>query len=649
MSLPKLVPQTLRIGGRFSIKNQVFEITHVNAHMVRYASCQGGRPLVMPTDKFWELVDQDVIGFLSQADQGTSINSGAMRLSTLSDADRNELMRRIDYIKEAMRTTRKYCSKKNLIRAILFVQKKISDISPPGKSTLARWISQYIASNLDVMSIAPRHQFKGRHEKRFSIEIEMVIDHALNIDYLTENRCSAVQLYTNIIGRLSEAFPPIHIEDFPSLRTIHRRVNELDPYLVARQRLGKKYADSQFRAAGASIKSDRLMEIVMMDGHKMDVLVVDGDTGEVLGRPFLVCLFDICTRTVVGWHISLLPFCSTTALAAIKDMCSRNPLSGPGGVPESITPDNGPDLASQALRNLCMKLGIHITPAKTYTPDDKANLERFFRTLNTCLIHMLDGTTFSSLSDRGDYDSVAKATITLEKLHKWVEKWLTTVYHVKKHSTTRRVPALHWRDQQNDMPIMHFPSEEIDVIARVACRRKISNGRVIHDNLIYKSDALRTLESRKQSDVVVLTNELDLSYVYVYSESDPRALVRADGVDMAYMAGLTKYEHEECKKTVKAMEEKDRLELGIHLYEIARWQLWKEIHSEPNTLSAKKLALLTQGAGKQTTATSKLSQLDNHVVSTVFNEIILLNPSAGSIAGFDGETIDEVDVEMIEL
>ncbi len=608
-----LVQHTLKPGIRFALKNQACEVSFADANVVRYAPCHGGRAYMMPTNTLWELVDAGKIGFLSQSNDEAEHDPLRLRLTNLDEAARLEMMRRFKYIQQILKAKSRSLSKSNLLHAINVIAERLEDASPPSKSTLARWVKRYVVAGADALALAPLHQYKGCRDKKLTLEVETTIRRSLLDDYLADSRPSVEQVYANVVGRINEdATVPPEERSYVSKRTMYRRAKDLDPYIVCLKREGKRVADARFRAAGASIQASRLMEMVMMDGHKMDLLVVDGETGEVLGRPYLVCLFDVATRAVVGWYISLLPFCATTALAAIKDMCSRDPMKGPGGVAERILPDNGTDLASQALRNLCMRLGMHIDPAKSYCPDDKANIERFFRTVNTQLVHTLAGTTFSSLEERGDYDSVAKATVTLARLRQLFNQWLTTVYHRAKHSTTRRVPEKLWRDQQATMPILSFPAEDIDVIARVVCKRMISNGSVIVDYLRYKSDALRTLEIRGQRNVVVLTDELDLSHVFVYLESDPKTLYRADGVDMRYMAGLTKYEHDKCQAALNAMAAKDREELGIHAYEIARWNLWKEIHDLPKSVSAKKLALLTQGKGRRSTAESTMENLKSH-------------------------------------
>lgn len=603
-----LSPQKLSIGTRFSLKNQAFEITFIDAVTVRYASCAGGRINAMPTTSFWEFIDSGVVGFLDKSHNVPSLEKG-YGLSRLSDTEQEQMLTRYKFVQEAMRCTQRIHSRKNLKRAIETVSSANEFAARPGTSTLSRWIQRFISSGCDVTSLVPRHAEKGYRQRRFSIDIEHIINIAIRDDFLTSSRATVRQVHANIIGRALEyGLKPDEVS-LPSSRTIYRRINELDPYITALKRNGKRYADLRFRAAGTSIETSRLMELVMMDGHRMDVIVIDKETGEVLGRPYLVCLFDVHTRAVVGWHISLIPFCATTALAAIKDMCSRNPLSGPGGVPETIITDNGPDLVSNALRNLLSKLGIHVQSSKTYCPDDKAFLERFFRTLCTQLVHILKGSTFSSPTQRGDYDSVANASISLEDLRSYFKQWLEETYHQAIHSGTNRAPALAWRDKQAEMPILSYAKEDLDAIARISYRRKINNGRVIVDNLAYKSDALATFEMRGQQNVTVMVDEMNLEYVYVSVDDQPRSLVRADCVKQNYANQLTKYEHQKVQEELAKLSQTDRDELGVHAHEIARWRLWNTIHQLPNSKSTRQLKSLEKAQIEGTKAKMRRAAL----------------------------------------
>jgi len=592
-----LIQQELRIGTRFAMRNEVFEVAFTDNTVIRYSSVNGGRPKSIPTLSFWQLEAEGVIGFVGEAlPAGTS--QQVIGLHQLSNAQRDEMLRRKRYVDAVLFCRRQPLAKKNICQAIKYVRDELNDPRPPGISTLARWVHEYRISNYNIRVLVPRHDRKGPQFTRLPLEVELIVGSNL-CSYVDDRSLSGEDLRCHVVahikrfGLLSTSRKP------PSKSTIYRRIKSLDPYLVALKRYGKHRADREHLAAGVGIETTRPMEVVMIDGHIMDVIVIDPSTGEPLGRPYLVCLFDVNTRCVVGWYISLMPFCATTALAALKHACTRNPAAGPGGIPECILPDLGRDLISHAMRNFCKALGIHLAPAKAYCPDDKAHLERFFRTLNMMLVHKLAGTTFSNPEDRDEYDSNAMAKYTLTQVQELFEKWLTTVYEIHVHSGIGRAPRLEWRDKQIQWPITMLSVEEADVLARVAHSRTISNGRVVVDYLSYKSNALSMLEAKGMRSVTVLVNELDLSHVYITHESDPQLLIRADSTKRKYTQELTQYEHDEVKKQLKVTTLRDLAEIGEYAYEIARWEMWESIHKINTSRAGKRLKALRQKASEK--------------------------------------------------
>jgi putative transposase len=601
--MSELAPHALVPGVRFALKNTAYEVSFVDGGKIRYASCKGGKQHQIPLTVFWKLVEEEEIGFLELGATNLSQRTDGPVSRVLTDAAREEIIRRIAYVKRALESRRHPTARSNLNRAIVGCYEQEVEREAltgkkagrkPGVSTLARWVKCFINSGNSPMSLAPKIARCGGRLLKYPLAVENVITRAIAEHYLTEERPSGKQVHCNVIGMLLDEGYCTSGTGLPSERTMYRRIAALDPYVVALKRNGKRHADMRFRAAGTSFETTRAMEIVMIDGHRMDVIIVDGDTGESLGRANLVCLLDVETRAIIGWHISLLPFCSSTALAAIKDACSRDPANGPGGIPESIVPDNGRDLVSIAIRSLCAKLALHFAPAKTYAPDDKAHLERFFGTLNEQLIHLLPGTTFSSPTDRGDYDSKKLACCSLGKLRELFQNWLETVYHVHIHSATSRAPILAWRDRQAESPILHFSRMEMEAIARIPHSRTVNNGRVRLHDLEYKSHLLATWEAQGKQHVTVLSDELDLGFVYVFHASNPSDLVRADCCKERYAAGLTKYEHDLVKSRVKALAEKDRRELGAYAYEVARWRLWNEIQGLKTQFAARQMERIAQ-------------------------------------------------------
>jgi putative transposase len=597
----------ISIGTRFYLNNTKFEIAFFNASRVRYAACDGGKPRTLPLTTFWELKEAGNIQLLSLDGSGLATDDDAS-LARLSPARKEEVDRRRLYVMAALKGSTKPFSRRNLNSAIADVHKlevksaeSTGDAPPkaPSPSTLARWTHRFIESAYDLASLASNTYRRGPQSKRLPIEAESVIAEVIGKDYLTEQRISATQAYCNVVGEI-ESTPTFagvaHV--VPSERTVQRRVAEVDPYVRTLRRYGRKHADRLARPAGTSTVTSRPMEWVFMDGHKLDVIVVDPDTGESLGRPFLVALIDHQTRALVGWNISLIPFCSTTALAAIKDMSGRDPSKGPGGVPEKLTPDLGPDLIAAALTSMLRRLLVHFEPTEAFDPNGKAILERFFATVTVQFVHMLPGTTFSSPADRGDYRSVDKARLTLDFVREKFGQWVDTVYHASVHGETQRIISIHWRDQQSAFPILSYSKADLDVMARVGHQRTISKGRVNVDYLYWKSAALSRMEQQGVRSVMVLVDDLDLEKVYVHPVGKPEALVLADPVRPDYMRKLNRYEHDEVKKRLAEQTRKDLREVGEYAWEIARWRLYMDIHGPAaKAINQRLKALLQESKG----------------------------------------------------
>lgn len=103
----------------------------------------------------------------------------------------------------------------------------------------------------------------------------------------------------------------------------------------------------------------------------------------------------------------------------------------PGIVPETIVIDHGKPYMSAHVQSVCRRLGISIQPAHVYTPTDKAQVERFFRTIDS-LLQELPGYTGRDVASRGrrpELDSV----YTMPQLERIIREWIATVYHLRPH------------------------------------------------------------------------------------------------------------------------------------------------------------------------------------------------------------------------
>lgn len=282
------------------------------------------------------------------------------------------------------------------------------------------------------------------------------------------------------------------------------------------------------------------------------------------------------------------------------------------GVPTLVIPDNGVEFANSAFILLCSALAITILPAQNRDPNGKAHVESFFRTLTTGLIQLLEGTTFSSPTARGDYGSTKKARFTLEQVQSFADEWINEFYHKRVHTGTLRAPILAWEDQARVSSPLKLSVPDVDALARRPYQRTIHGGRVQYDHLHYHSDALRALEARGQSRVTVLIDELNLHTVFVEDPNEKGNFIEAESIDPAYTDGLTQYAHTEAMAIKNEMSEADRNRFGQNANMIARWQLLKRIQVESEA-AAKWLRKLTNGAGRNRLVKAQLATIESRI------------------------------------
>lgn len=593
-----------RAGLRFAIHGSQFEVTYVAAGMVRYAASAGGKPHRIPYERFMEMQASGTLQILNSELERMSADGIDRKLPELDQRGMRAMVRHARYVEAAVTQLSHPRSLKRLEKLIPVLAAEFADADPPAPRTVAWWVQKYFQESKAVTAFMPRGHLRGNRTLRFSPQVEMLITEGIQQVYLLPERRHAKDVLAYLVGKLAEQGlldARSAVIKLPSLRTIERRIKDLDPYVITMAKRGKVAADRVARAAGRQILSPRAMFLVQIDTHYLDILLIDPETGEAIGRPYLVCIIDVYTRAVVGVYISMFPPSATTTLAAIKDMLTR------WGIPVRIIPDNGVDFKNSAFVRLCGLLGIIIVPAEIRDPNDKAHIESFFRTLTYFLTQKLTGTTFSCPIDRGEYDSRRRATLMLERLQEYILEWINEVYHKTIHTRTGRAPILAWDDATKGWLAPTFSTEEINAIARWPWERSIHKGRVLIDGIEYFSHALATLEAMGEARVTVLVDELDLHTVYVEHPSERGTLILAESTNPDYTQGLTWYAHQEVKKLRKEMTKSDLQRLGQYAYLLAWWRLLEKIQTD-STLAKRQIAKLTNGKGRSQVASAALSQ-----------------------------------------
>jgi transposase InsO family protein len=172
-------------------------------------------------------------------------------------------------------------------------------------------------------------------------------------------------------------------------------------------------------------------------------------------------VFDVHSRAVMGYQLSTrYPDQWTMALALRHAILPKADPNWPTrGIPEILVPDQGADFMSHAAARLCRALGITVEPTPPYYPDMKAELERFFGTVNSYLAELVgfmpaDGRSPGAAAKR------VPMLLTLSELRAEIERFLVE-YHARPHSgIDNEAPAVRWLDTVRHLAL---PASEEDL------------------------------------------------------------------------------------------------------------------------------------------------------------------------------------------
>lgn len=522
----------INIGDRILYLNEYYEICYIDNDVIRYSNFINGN-----------------MYFIKKEDLSQKILTGDIKLTNLSipQAHKNQALK-IEEISKYLNyifSNSIPCSIKNLKVAITDICNENPTLTKISASTLARYIKRY-KDNSNSYNIFYQG-IGGNKSLRFPIEVENIINGVI-FDFIKEREnFSPLDAHLIIKDRILSLNTNAEI---PSKRTIYRRFKRLDPYIVGKNKHGSKEANRKFKASGQSLISPGLLAIVQIDTHEIDCIILD-KSGNVLGRPQLCIAIDVYTRAIVGWHLCMLPPSATKTLLTLKNMLMRPHLGKAGGLPTVIIPDNGCEFNNNALANFCNNFNITKSESQPYSPNDKAHIESFFRSLNQSIIHKLKGTTYSSPIHRGDYDSVGNACYTLDVLRELVNEWIDNIYQKRVHSGTQQRPEKMWEEASKIFPVLTIPELEIEKKCRTVFRYKINKGQINLKGLRYKSHTLATLNTRFKEKVTVYVNQLDLSSIYVQDPFNEYNLIQAESIYPAATKDLTLAEWLEAKEILR--------------------------------------------------------------------------------------------------
>lgn len=311
-------------------------------------------------------------------------------------------------------------------------------------TTLYKWRRRYERSGR-TSSLLPHKPSGGRGRSRLEPEIEAVIKDVVENRYLSRDRWPLLKVIEEV-GRLCTNAKLRR----PHPNTVRRRVEAISDALKLERRHGKRAAREKYGSVGkAAVDADGPLALVEIDHTQVDVMLVDEEIRLPIGRPWLTLVIDVFSRVILGFYIGLDPPSSlSVGLALTHAILPKDRwLAKLGltfaypfwGVPRMIVVDNAAEFHGVMLERACDEHRITIQWRRLARPEDGPHVERVLGTF-TKKFHAIPGTTYSNVREKGNYDSEAKAVMTLEEFERWFTILVATDYHQNVHSRTRQVP-----------------------------------------------------------------------------------------------------------------------------------------------------------------------------------------------------------------
>lgn len=376
-----------------------------------------------------------------------------------------------------------------------------------------------------LSSLLPRRSGGVRGRSRLSTEMDLLIDEIIEEQYLTRQQPTIVSLLSELrrLCMIRGLTPP-------SRKAITKRIRAKPAAIVTARRQGPKAAADRFRPVTGSFEATGPLSVVQMDHTLVDAIVVDSVTRLPLQRPWITIAIDVFTRCVVGMHLSLEPPSATSVALCIahavlpkqawlakRQIDAEWPMQGLMG---RLHLDNAKEFRSEALRRGCEQYGIAIDYRPVRTPHYGGHIERLIGTVMG-KVHLLPGTTFSGLQEKGDIDPEKTAAMTIDELERWLGYAIAGDYHGTPHRALAKTPFDAWSSAltSGGMSLKvegtaiadprRFLIDFLPIERRLVRRDGIS----LH-SIHYWSDVLATWIGEKER-MIVRYDPRDLSRVYL--------------------------------------------------------------------------------------------------------------------------------------
>jgi len=448
-------------------------------------------------------------------------------------------------------------------------------------NTVLDWIDRWVRLG-DIFgksALVNRHYLKGNRTPAFDQIGEIAIERglwrwltpAMSKEMAYAKVVSTVNAYKRKCRRhLTEV--QLQLIEAPSYRTFQRRCSLIDKYTRDYYRKGPNIANRIHRIYRKQALPERPYEFVEVDHCTLDIVLLDEDGKIRLGRPDLILFRCRATGMVVGYSIGWEAPSYASLVAGLrhamypKDLSRFPAVTEPWpcwGRIENLGVDNALHFVGDDIREACRELKMDKPRFRPRCPWLKGALERFFRSLNTGLVHHIVGTTLSNTAERNEYDDLGEPALTRNEFEALLVYWIVMIHNRRGSKGlgiirgVSDVPIRVWNEKATLYPAGPLPPPDLFIaLAGEWEMRTIQNDGIVWDYITYECPELLTLtahprhrssrEHRGSTQYKCCRDPEDIGQLYVVDPYNPGTVltIPATASQLAYAKGRHRHAHD---------------------------------------------------------------------------------------------------------
>jgi putative transposase len=253
-------------------------------------------------------------------------------------------------------------------------------------------------------------------------------------------------------------------------------------------------------------------EIWQVDHTKLDILLIDDEDKEIIGRPYITLVMDSYSGCVVGFYLGYESAGSHEVALAFRHSILPKHYEPEYklqekwdifGVPEYLVTDRAKEFKSDHLKQISLQLGFQ-RRLRAF-PSAGGLIETIFDKINKEVLSFFGGYTGSSIEDRPK-EAEKTACLTLDQLEQILVRYFVDHstrhdYNYKPDYSNREIKNRigRWKSKLSSEPEV-LNERELDICLMKTTYRNVEKyGSVNFGGLVYQGDSLVRYEGQKIS------------------------------------------------------------------------------------------------------------------------------------------------------